>query len=119
MIIHMGHDMAMVRVAVPLLLLLCLAVAVLVAVSVRSRGLTRQSQAVLRELADRAVELALSHRDLADDRELASMVLKRAVMVDDSLPADLLLLAEQHMDTSPSLAWGIADAARDARKQLP
>lgn len=113
----MGHDMTMLRIVV--LLLLCLAIAVLVAAAVRSRGLGRQVDGALRQLADRAIDLALSHRDLESDSELASLVLKRAVTVDDRLPADLLLLAEQHMDSSPGLAWGIADAAREARKQLP
>lgn len=113
----MGHDNPMLRVAIPLLA--CLAIAILVAVAVRSRGLHRQSEGALRELADQAIELSLAHRDLDSDKELASAVLKRAVHVDDALPADLLLLAEQHMDASPSLAWSISDAARNARKQLP
>lgn len=113
----MGHDMAMLRIL--LLLALCLAIAVLVGIAIRNRGTGGKHRGVLNELADRSIELALNHRELDSDRELASAVLKRSVKVDARLPGDLLLLAEAHMDASPSLAWAIADAARSARKQLP
>ncbi|RYE76621.1 MAG: hypothetical protein EOO74_08155 [Myxococcales bacterium] len=104
---------------VVVLLVLCLVIAAMVAVAVRSRAQSHLSGGVLKQLADRAIDLALSHREIPDDAALASLVLKRATTVNDSLPSDLLLLAEQHMETSPGLAWAIADAARDARKQLP
>lgn len=103
----------MMRVLLPLLLILVIAVAV--AYLVRSG----RPDEPLRELSDQAIELAMSHRELEGDAELASLVLKRAIHVDDALPADLLLLAEEHLEASPALAWAITDAARAARKQLP
>lgn len=100
-------------------LLLCLAAALAAAYVVYSRGSGRHRELTLRLLSDRAIELATQHRELDGDKELASAVLKRAARTDGDLPGDLLLLAEQHIESSPALAYALIDAARDARRELP